>query len=112
SGLTATVPDLDLTITDDPATALKHADVVYTDVWASMGQESEAASRQQEFAAFRVDQRLMKLAPDHCRFLHCLPAHRGEEVTDEVMDSPQSLVYDQAENRMHLAKGLLVTLLT
>ncbi|MGC1274235.1 MAG: ornithine carbamoyltransferase [Planctomycetaceae bacterium] len=109
--LKSLVPNLSLTVTDDAAAAVKEADVVYTDVWASMGQETEAASRQQEFAAYQVNDRLMQQAPSHCRFLHCLPAHRGEEVTDAVMDSPQSLVYDQAENRMHVAKGLLVTLL-
>ena len=109
--LKSVAPRLDLTVTDDVAAAIREADVVYTDVWASMGQETEAASRQQEFAAYQVNERLMQLAPRRCRFLHCLPAHRGEEVTDAVMDGPQSLVYEQAENRMHLAKGLLVTLL-
>lgn len=105
-------PKADVTLTDDPAAAVKSADIVYTDVWASMGQETEVTSRQQVFAAYQVDERLMQHAPTHSRFLHCLPAHRGEEVTDGVMNGPQSLVYEQAENRMHLAKGLLVTLLT
>ncbi|HEX6984356.1 MAG TPA: ornithine carbamoyltransferase, partial [Planctomycetaceae bacterium] len=112
SRLKSVVPGLDLTVTDDLAAAVKDADVIYTDVWTSMGQETEVASRQKEFAAYQVNERVMTLAPDRCRFLHCLPAHRGEEVTDAVMDGPRSLVYDQAENRMHLAKGLLVTLLT
>jgi len=110
--LKAVVPNLDLTVTDDLTTAVKNADVVYTDVWTSMGQEGEAAGRLKEFAPYQVNERVMAAAPSRCRFLHCLPAHRGEEVTDAVMDAPNSLVYAQAENRMHLAAGLLVTLLT
>lgn len=106
------VPDLALTITDDLPAAVRDADVVYTDVWASMGQEAEASSRKSAFAGFQIDETILAKAPSHARFLHCLPAHRGEEVTDGVMDGPQSLVYEQAESRMHLAKGLLVTLLT
>lgn len=105
------VPGLRLTQTDkldDIATA----DVVYTDVWASMGQESEADIRRGVFAPFQVNAALMAKAPNHARFMHDLPAHRGEEVTDEVIDGPQSIAFLQAENRMHLAKGLLVWLLT
>jgi ornithine carbamoyltransferase len=105
-------PDLDLTVTDDLTAAVKDADVIYTDIWASMGQEAEAASRKKEFAPYQVSEKVLAAAPSRCRFLHCLPAHRGDEVTDGVIDGPQSLVYEQAENRMHLAKGLLVTLLT
>jgi ornithine carbamoyltransferase len=101
------VPGARLTLTtslDDIATA----DIVYTDVWASMGQESQADSRRGAFAAYQVNAALMAKAPKHSRFMHDLPAHRGEEVTDEVIDGPQSIAFLQAENRMHLAKGLLV----
>jgi ornithine carbamoyltransferase len=105
------VPRLKLNLTPDLDAATRNADFVYTDVWASMGQEKEAAARQQAFAAYQISDAVMAAAPSSCRFLHCLPAHRGDEVTDGVMDGPQSLVYDQAENRMHLAKGLLVTLI-
>ena len=111
SQLKSVVPNLDLTVTEDVKAAVREADVIYTDVWASMGQEGESAARRAAFAPYQVTETLMKTAPDGCRFLHCLPAHRGDEVTDGVMDGPQSLVYEQAENRMHLAKGLLVTLL-
>ena len=112
STLKSIVPSLDLTVTEDLTAAVKDADVVYTDVWTSMGQEGEAAGRTKEFAPYQVNEKVMATAPARCRFLHCLPAHRGEEVTDAVMDAPSSLVYAQAENRMHLAAGLLVTLLT
>jgi ornithine carbamoyltransferase len=105
------VPQLDLTTTDDPVAAVKGAVAVYTDVWASMGQESEAAKRRQAFAAYQVNGTLMKHAPE-AYFMHCLPAHRGEEVTDEVIDSPNSVVVQQAGNRMHVQKGILAWLLT
>ncbi len=95
----------------DPAEAVADADVVYTDVWASMGQEHEAAQRQEYFAAYRVDARLMGGAKRDAIFMHDLPAHRGEEVTDEVIDGPQSVVFDQAENRLHAQKGLLALIL-
>lgn len=111
SELKRIVPKLNLTLTKDLAAAMKTADVVYTDVWASMGQETEAAARKKAFATYQINEQIMASAPSGCRFLHCLPAHRGDEVTDGVMDGPQSLVYEQAENRMHLAKGLLVTLI-
>ena len=104
-------PKTNLTVTHDLMTAVKSADVVYTDVWASMGQEKEADDRKKAFAAYQISETVMSAAPAGCHFLHCLPAHRGDEVTDGVMDSAQSLVYEQAENRMHLAKGLLVTLI-
>lgn len=91
--------------------AVKNADFVYTDVWASMGQEKEAEIRKQAFAAFQVDGTLMKQARPNAGFLHCLPAKRGEEVTDEVMDSPNSLVFDQAENRMHAQNAVVIWLL-
>jgi len=104
-------PNADITTTTKPQQAVEQADVVYTDVWASMGQESEAKERQQIFAPYQVNAELMAHAPAECRFMHCLPARRGTEVTDEVIDGPQSLVFLQAENRMHLAKGLIVWLL-
>jgi len=104
-------PDVDLELVDDPFRAVKRADVVYTDVWASMGQESQAKAREEVFASYQVNGALMAAAPKTARFMHDLPAKRGLEVTDEVMDGPQSIVFQQAENRMHLAKGLLVWLL-
>jgi len=94
-----------------PQEAVAGARAVYTAVWASMGQESEAAERQQVFAPYQVNEALMALAAPDALFLHCLPAHRGLEVTDAVMDSRQSVVYDQAENRLHVQKAILLTLL-
>ena len=96
---------------DNFKTALKDASIVYTDVWISMGQEDEADERKAVFLPYQVNDSLMKLAPKDCRFMHCLPAKRGLEVTDGVIDSPQSIVFQQAENRMHLAKGLLLWVL-
>lgn len=104
-------PTADVTVLTDPAEAVRNADVIYTDVWASMGQESEAEERKRIFAPYQVHSGLMAAAPRHCRFMHCLPAHRGTEVTDDVLDGPQSIVFEQAENRMHFSKGLLVWLL-
>ncbi len=95
----------------EPAEAARDADVVYTDVWASMGQEHEADVRRQAFSGYQVDARLMALAAPGAIFMHDLPAHRGEEVTDDVIDGPQSVVFDQAENRMHAQKALLARLL-
>lgn len=89
------------------AEAVKGADVVITDVWASMGQEKEAAARKAAFVGFCVDEAAMKLAKPTAIFMHCLPAHRGEEVSSEVLDGPQSVVWDEAENRMHVQKALL-----
>ncbi len=100
-----------LTVTDRPEAAVDGADVVATDVWTSMGQEDEAERRRQAFAGFIVDQALMAHAAPAAVFLHCLPAHRGEEVTGEVVDGPQSLVWLQAENRLHALRGLLAFLL-
>jgi ornithine carbamoyltransferase len=101
----------DITIFNDPADAVKDADVVYTDVWASMGQESEAKERERVFAAFQLNAGLLRLAkPDHI-VMHCLPAHRGQEITDEVMDGAHSVVFDEAENRMHAQKAILVKLM-
>ena len=99
------------TITEDPREAASGARVVYTDVWVSMGQESEAEGRKEEFGPFQVNEELMDLAARDTVFLHCLPAHRGEEVTAGVIDGPQSRVFDQAENRLHAQKALLYLLL-
>lgn len=97
-----------ISVLHDPAKAAEGADAVYTDVWASMGQEAEAAEREKAFAAFQVNSALMKHAKPDAVFLHCLPAHRGSEVTDEVIDSPQSVVFDEAENRLHVQKAIMV----
>jgi ornithine carbamoyltransferase len=94
----------------DPHRAVAGADAVYTDVWTSMGEETEAAERRRVFAAFQVNAALMAAAAPHALFMHCLPAHRGEEVTADVMESAASVVFDQAENRLHTQKALLVTL--
>jgi ornithine carbamoyltransferase len=101
----------ELTLTDDPKAAVAGADVVTTDVWASMGQEEERDAREAAFAGFKVDSALMGQAATDAIFLHCLPAHRGEEVSGEVMDSPASRVWEEAENRLHAQKALLVHLL-
>jgi len=98
-------------ILSEPEEAVAGAQVVYTDVWASMGQEHEAAQRAQIFAPYQVNEALFEQAAPDSVFLHCLPAHRGSEVTDAVMDSPRSLVFDQAENRLHVQKAILLTLL-
>lgn len=100
-----------LTITETPEEAVEGADVVNTDVWASMGQEDEAAVRRDAFRGYTVDAELMKLAQPGAIFLHCLPAHRGEEVTTSVFEGPQSRVWDEAENRLHVQKALLATLM-
>jgi ornithine carbamoyltransferase len=97
-------------VTSDPGAALARAGAVYTDVWASMGQENEAAARRELFLPYQVNASLMALAPKGALFMHCLPAHRGDEVTDEVMDSPASIVFDQSENRLHTQKALLALL--
>jgi ornithine carbamoyltransferase len=104
-------PKLQLVTTHDPAEAVRGASAIYTDVWASMGQEAERAQRLADFAAYQVNDALMKKAPADAVFMHCLPARRGEEVTDEVIDGPQSVVVAQAANRMHVQKGILVWLL-
>jgi ornithine carbamoyltransferase len=105
------VGQLDLVQTQDPAEAVQGAHAVYTDVWASMGQEAEEAERMRVFAPFQVNAALMKQARPKACFLHCLPAKRGQEVTDEVLDGPNSAVIQQAANRMHVQKGLLAWLL-
>jgi ornithine carbamoyltransferase len=94
----------------DPAAAVDGVDAVYTDVWTSMGQEAEAGARRVAFAPFQVNAALINRAAPHAIFMHCLPAHRGEEVTDEVLDSHRSVVFDQAENRLHTEKALLLML--
>jgi ornithine carbamoyltransferase len=97
-------------LTDDPAEAAAGADVVTTDVWASMGQEEEAEQRRVAFEGFSVDQALMDRASDRAIFLHCLPAHRGEEVSEDVLEGPRSRVFDEAENRLHVQKALMALL--
>ena len=98
-------------ITEDPKAAVDGADVVYTEVWASMGQEGEHAERLARFDGFQVNNALMGCAKPDAIFLHCLPAHRGEEVAAEVIDGPQSVVFDQAENRLHAQKAIMVRLM-
>jgi ornithine carbamoyltransferase len=100
-----------LTLVHDPSEAVAEADAVYTDVWASMGQESEKEARGRVFAPYQVNAALISRAKKEAVFMHCLPAHRGEEVTDEVIDSPRSIVYDQAENRLHVQKVIMVLLM-
>ena len=97
----------DITITDDIGVALENVDVVYTDVWVSMGDEEEAAQREIDFAPFQVNSDLMSLANDGAIFMHCLPAIRGQEVTADVIDGEQSVIFDEAENRMHAQKAVL-----
>jgi ornithine carbamoyltransferase len=99
------------TITEDPDEAVRDADVVYTDVWASMGQEAETEKRKAIFAPYQVDLELMNNAKDDAIFMHCLPAHRGEEVAAEVIDSPRAVVFQQAENRLHAQKAIMHALM-
>ncbi|MBW7866435.1 MAG: ornithine carbamoyltransferase [Candidatus Hydrogenedens sp.] len=101
----------EITVTHDCEAGLKDADAVYTDVWASMGQEDEAAAREKVFAPYQVNARMMSLAKPDALFMHCLPAHRGSEVTDGVIDGPQSVVFDEAENRLHAQKAVMATLM-
>ncbi len=98
-------------VVHSPQEGVKGADVVYTDVWASMGQEAETAKRRQIFMPFQVNAELMKHAKDDAIFMHCLPAHRGDEVTDEVIDAPYSVVFDEAENRLHAQKAIMYQLM-
>lgn len=101
----------DLLLTNDPGKAARDADIVYTDVWASMGQEEEHAQRVKAFRGFQVDGKLMKAARPDALIMHCLPAHRGEEISGEMIDGPQSVVFDQAENRLHAQKAVLELLI-
>jgi ornithine carbamoyltransferase len=104
-------PDLDLTVTADPFEAVQDAVAVYTDVWTSMGQEAETEIRRRAFAGYQVNREVMAHAPKGAYFMHCLPAHRGDEVSAEVIDGPQSIVVQEAANRMHVQKGILAWLL-
>jgi ornithine carbamoyltransferase len=104
-------PELELVVTDDPAEAVRDAVAVYTDVWASMGQEHQSEQRRRDLAKFQVNAQLMSVPQKGVFFMHCMPARRGEEVTDEVIDGPQSVVVQQAANRMHVQKGILAWLL-
>ncbi|UCF63703.1 MAG: ornithine carbamoyltransferase [bacterium] len=97
-------------ILSDPKLAVKDSDVLYTDVWASMGQEAEADKRKQIFRPYQLNSDLLGLAKSDAKVMHCLPAHRGDEITDEVIDGPQSIVFDEAENRMHVQKAIMVKL--
>ena len=108
---TAATTGAELTILNDPKVATEGADAVYTDTWASMGQEDEIEERNGIFAAYQVDTEMMAKARPDAVFMHCLPAHRGAEVTQEVMDGPQSIVYDIAENRLHVQKAILALLI-
>ena len=96
---------------NEPKLAVGGADIIYTDVWSSMGQESQAKARKAHFGKFQVNKRLVSLAKRNCYVMHCLPAHRGEEITDEVVDSRKSIIFDQAENRLHVQKAILILLL-
>jgi len=98
-------------IVRDPVEAVTDADVIYTDVWASMGQEVEAEKRRRDFLPFQVNGELIRHARKDVLIMHCLPAHRGDEITDEVIDGPNSIVFDEAENRMHVQKAIIVKLL-
>jgi ornithine carbamoyltransferase len=101
-----------ITLTHDPKEAVKDADVVYTDVWASMGQKHLAEQKKELLKEFQVNEKLLGYAKKDCMVMHCLPANRGEEITDEVMDGPHSVVFDQAENRLHIQKAIMVKLLS
>jgi len=105
------VPDMELAITQDPTEAVRRADVIYTDTWVSMGQEAEKQQRIKDFSAYRIDESLMRCAPAHAIVLHCLPAYRDAEISDAVIEGPQSKVFAQAENRLHFQKGLLAVLM-
>jgi len=101
-----------ITIVNDPAQAATGANYLYTDVWASMGQEAEQAARAKVFAGYQINDALLAVAAPGCKVLHCLPAHRGEEITDAVMEGPASIVWDQAENRLHVQKAILEWIFT
>ena len=100
-----------ITVTNDPFDSIQNSDVVYTDVWASMGQKDEAEIREKVFKPFQINSSIMSEAGKKAYFMHCLPAERGREVTDEVMEAEYSIVFDQAENRLHIQNAIMVTLL-
>jgi len=105
------VPTMNFEMTHDATAAVRYADAIYTDTWVSMGQEAEKAQRQAVFSGYQVNAELLDAAPKHAIVLHCLPAYRGVEITDEVMDGPSSLVFPQAHNRLHAQKGLLAVVM-
>ncbi|NMC73545.1 MAG: ornithine carbamoyltransferase, partial [Geobacteraceae bacterium] len=100
-----------IVLTDDPKEAVKGADVLNTDVWASMGQEEEQKAREKAFAGFQLNAETVGLAKKNCIVMHCLPAHRDEEITDEVIEGPRSVVWDEAENRLHVQKAIMARLM-
>ena len=100
-----------VSVSSDPRAAIQDADIIYTDVWASMGQEKEAAQRREIFMPFQINRSLLGSATKDFLVMHCLPAHRGEEITDEVIDGPESIVFDQAENRLHAQKAIMTWLI-
>lgn len=100
-----------ITLTSDIAMAVENATHLYTDVWVSMGQEKEASRRKKDFAKYKITRKILDKCAPECKVMHCLPAHRGEEITDDVIDSPHSIVLDQAENRLHVQKGILCALM-
>ena len=102
----------EIEISHEPHTAVRNADVIYTDVWASMGQKEEAETREKIFQPFQVNEKMMKSAGDSALFMHCLPAERGREVTDSVMEADNSIVFDQAENRLHMQNAIMVSLMS
>ena len=101
----------EIQVVSDPIEAVRNADVIYTDVWASMGKEGESAARKRAFASFQVNRRLLEQAPKDVIVMHCLPAHRGEEISDAVLEGPHSVVWDQSENKRHMHKAILEELL-
>ncbi len=105
------INECSIKVMQDPLAAVQSCDVIYTDVWVSMGDEGEQAERERIFQPFQINSGLVKAAKDDCMIMHCLPAHRGLEITDEVMDSKQSVVFDQAENRLHAQKAIILYLL-
>lgn len=111
SRLDASKSGATITIQDDPIEAVKTADIIYTDVWTSMGQEEEYEKRLQSFKRFQVNSALLENAKEDVLVMHCLPAHRGEEITDDVIDGPRSIVFDQAENRLHVQKAIMALIM-
>jgi ornithine carbamoyltransferase len=109
--ITSKIPGMSYTTTPDPADAVREADVIVTDTWVSMGQEAEKQNRLADFKGFQVDEKLLSVAPKRAMVLHCLPAYRGYEISDGVMEGPRSLVFPEAENRLHAQKGLLAVLM-